>query len=132
MKDNIINEMISKAEERLESAEILLKSKQYADSISRSYYAVLDAARTLLVLDKVFPKSHAGVIAQFNLHYIKTGIFPKSFGQLLTRVEKSRTEADYSFEIDFTKDEAQDRLKLAKLFVEKVTEHINFISNNLK
>lgn len=80
MKEDIISEMISKAEERLKSAEMLLKAKQYADSISRSYYAVLDATRTLLVLNKIFPKNHAGVITQFNLHYIKTGIFPKSFG----------------------------------------------------
>lgn len=44
MTEDIINEMIFKAQKRLESAEILLKSKHFADSISRSYYAVLDAA----------------------------------------------------------------------------------------
>lgn len=122
------DKMLLKAKERLESAEILLGKKQYSDSISRSYYAVLDAARTLLSMHKIYPKSHAGTITKFNLHFIKTGIFPKNFSKLLAQVEKSRTEADYSFEINFTKDEAKDRLELAKIFVQKVIKHIKFIS----
>lgn len=126
---NPILEMMAKSFERLESAEILMRSKQYADSVSRSYYAVLDAARTILVLKKVFPKSHAGTIAQFNKHYIKTGLFPQDFSRLLARVEKSRTEADYNFEIEFTRTEAEEILKSAKLFVHEVN---NYIINHVK
>lgn len=126
---NPILEMIEKSFERLESAEILLKSKQYADSISRSYYAVLDAARAILVLKKIFPKSHAGTIAQFNRYYIKTELFPKSFSKLLAKIEKSRTEADYSFEISFSKLEAEEVLKSAQLFVDQINK---YITNHVK
>lgn len=87
-----------------------MQSKQYADSISRSYYAVLDAARILLILNQIFPK----VMPELSRNSIK-----------------SRTEADYSFEISFTKEEAEDRLQSAKLFVEKVIEYI-YQSNNKK
>lgn len=128
MTQEPFDKMLLKARERLESAKILLNKKQYSDSIFRSYYAVLDTARTLLSMHEIYPKSHAGTITKFNLHFIKTGIFPKNFSKLLAQVEKSRTEADYSFEINFTKDEAEDRLRLAETFVKEVTKHINFIN----
>lgn len=45
----IFLEMFAKAEEHLESAEILLKAGNYGDSISRAYYGMLEAATPVLV-----------------------------------------------------------------------------------
>lgn len=119
-----IKEIIRKSHQRLTSADALLKIGNYADSISRSYYAVLDAARAVLINDKIYPKSHAGTIAQFHQRYIKTKKISEKFGKMLSTIEKARTEADYEFEVSFTKSEAKQKLDQAKGFVKQVEEYL--------
>ena len=58
------------AKEKLHSAEILLASGQYKDSVGRSYYAMFSAIRAILALDKVDFSKHAAVIAYFQKEYI--------------------------------------------------------------
>ena len=51
MPDNrreLIKYRLESAKERLNSAEVLLASKSYKDSIGRSYYAMFTAVRALL------------------------------------------------------------------------------------
>ena len=63
MKESeIAKETIKKYEERINSAEILLKAGNYNDSVSRSYYALFDAIRGLLEIDGHGAKSHRGAI----------------------------------------------------------------------
>ena len=71
MSDPIIGEMFAKAHERLESAQALHDIANYDDAISRAYYAILDAARAALVVEKVYPKSHAGTIQKFTEYLIE-------------------------------------------------------------
>jgi len=115
-----IQAMVDKAYERLESAQKLLEINNYSDSISRSYYAVLDITRALLLTDGVIPRSHAGTITKFHLLYVKTGKVKIDYGKILTDIEKSRSEADYDFLIKFTKNDAQGKLLKAKKFVKSV------------
>ena len=117
-----IQAIVDKAHERLESAEKLLEIGNFSDSISRSYYAVLDILRALLVIDKVFPKSHAGTITKFHQLYIKSGKVKLEYGKILTSIEKSRSEADYDFLIKFTKKEAAIKFRQAKQFVKIVED----------
>ena len=56
MPDNrreLIKYRLESAKERLNSAEVLLASKSYKDSIGRSYYAMFTAVRALLAKDGV-------------------------------------------------------------------------------
>ena len=65
MPDNrreLIKYRLESARERLNSAEVLLASKSYKDSIGRSYYAMFTAVRALLAKDGVDYSKHAGVI----------------------------------------------------------------------
>ena len=63
--DNLVKYRLDNAQEKLESAEILLDSGKYKDSISRSYYAIFSAVRAVLAVDRVDFSKHAGVIAYF-------------------------------------------------------------------
>ena len=74
---------IGRAKERLSSAEALLKSDNFADSIGRSYYAIFTAVRALLALKGLDSKRHSGVVALFNEHFIKTGLLAKEVYQIL-------------------------------------------------
>ena len=49
----LMNYRLAMADEKLNSAKILLEYKSYKDSISRSYYAMFTAVRAILALDGV-------------------------------------------------------------------------------
>ena len=73
--DNLVKYRLDNAQEKLESAEILLDSGKYKDSIGRSYYAIFSAVRAVLAVDPVDFSKRAGVIAYFQKEYVKTKNF---------------------------------------------------------
>jgi uncharacterized protein (UPF0332 family) len=105
------------ARERLKSAEVLLKAGSYGDSVSRSYYAFLDAATAALLTKNLIPRSHAGAITLFSLHFIKSGIMEKKYATWFKRIKKDREEADYKHKKKFSRKDAGEILKEAEEFV---------------
>ena len=86
------------AQEKLESAKILLDNEKFKDSIGRSYYAIFTAARAILALDgKDFAK-HSGVISYFQREYIKTGVFDVKYSKYISEAFQIRNNTDY---VDF-------------------------------
>ncbi len=79
---SVILKIIEKSESAIEEAEILLKANKSNASASRAYYSVYYAARGILLLEDISPKTHQGVLSAFSNHYIKTGIFPRRFSKL--------------------------------------------------
>lgn len=67
---------MAKAYEFLEDAKANLKQKRYKTAINRSYYAALNAARAILILEGANPETHEGVITLLSLRFIKPGILP--------------------------------------------------------
>jgi hypothetical protein len=109
----------------LKSARDLLANDDYADSISRSYYAVFQAARALLATEHLESRKHSGVVALFNQHFVKSGRVAKHFGAVLKDAWRSRELADYSDVAEFTRDEAETQLQDATDFVEEITRLLN-------
>lgn len=112
------------ARERLESSEVLLDTGHYRDSISRSYYAFLDAANILLLTKGIIAKTHEGISKLFSLHFVNTGLVDKKYGRWFKRALKSRREADYNKKKIFTQQDAQEALKEASEFVKVIEELI--------
>ena len=99
MPDNrreLIKYRLESARERLNSAEVLLASKSYKDSIGRSYYAMFTAVRALLAKDGVDYSKHAGVISYFQREYIKTQKFEKKYSKYLSQAFQIRNNTDYA------------------------------------
>ncbi len=113
------------AKERLKSSKILLDANQYRDSISRSYYAFLDSAMAALLSKEIFVKSHSGVYKMFALHLIKPGLIEQKYGRWLNLAFRSRLEADYEKQKVFTLDNAEEALREAQEFVERIERFIN-------
>ncbi len=122
------NELIFKhleiAQERLKTAEAALDISSYRDSISRSYYAFLDAATACLVIKELVPQSHASAIALFGLHFVKTGIIEAKYGRWFNKIERARLSADYEHTKEFTREEAEEALNEAKEFVAVIRKYI--------
>ena len=118
----LIKEYLNSSHERLESADILFEAGKFRDSISRSYYAFLDAADALLLTKDLRPKSHAGTIRLCNQHFIKEGMLDRKYSRWFKRIEKARLEADYEREKQFSRQDARDALHEAKEFVNAIEE----------
>ncbi|MCX7785937.1 MAG: HEPN domain-containing protein, partial [candidate division WOR-3 bacterium] len=60
--------LIKRAEKYLKSAELLLKSKDYESSVSRTYYAMFYSVQALLLTKNMSFSSHKAVISAFDKH----------------------------------------------------------------
>ena len=115
--DNLVSVYLKKAEERLDSARVLLAKGNLEDSISRSYYAILDAASACLIKKDIVPQSHTGAMRLFSLHYIKPGHVDQKYQRQFAKIEKARIEVDYTHLRSFAREEAAEILKEAGEFV---------------
>lgn len=88
-KTTLSNIRMDKSRDFLEDAKANFKEKRYRTSVNRSYYAVLNAIRSILILQGANQESHEGVITILSLKFVKTGLLPvsviKGFKTLMAR-----------------------------------------------
>lgn len=111
---------LKRARQHLKSARDLLANEDFADSVSRSYYAIFQAARALLATAQLESRKHSGVIALFNQHFVKTGKVDKQLGVILKDARRYRELADYSDLAEFVREDADDQLRDADAFVQVI------------
>jgi len=75
---------MERANKALLAAKTLLENQLYEDCVSRSYYAVLHAAKAALIKIGVEAESHQAVRRMFGLHLVKTEQIEKHFAEILT------------------------------------------------
>jgi len=125
--NDLANYRLQRALEHLKSAEILLNSGMYNDSLGRSYYAMFAAARALLALKQLDSKKHSGIISLFNQHFVKTGFVERSIGRNLSKARIKRESSDYTDFYLVSKEEASDQLAAAKQFLATIENTLNKI-----
>lgn len=111
---------LSKANERLRAARLLLQENLWDDSASRAYYAALFACKAALLQQGLTAKSHDGAIKLFGVHFIKTNILPKDLGIVLSRLRTMREKAEYSPANKTKKEEADWAISAAGRFVVEI------------
>lgn len=109
-----------RANEELQTAELLMKNESYRQSINRSYYAIFHAIRAVNALDGFDSSKHSGVIAHFNQQYVKTGVFEKEASKIIRGASALREQADYEDFYSATKEEAALVLNGARSFIDMV------------
>jgi len=113
----VAKNFLESAKRRLHSATVLIEAGEYRDSVSRAYYAFLDAADGALAARRITPKSHAGTISLFGLHFIKAGLVDEKYSIWFKKIYKARLDADYKRDRVFTEEEAREALEQATEFV---------------
>jgi len=113
---------LKRARQHLKSARDLLDHQDFGDSVSRSYYAIFQAARALLALEQLDSRKHSGVVSLFNRHFVKTGSVDKQLGVVLMDARRSREMADYSDVAEFSREDAESQLRDAEMFVERIAQ----------
>ena len=119
-----IQSMFDKAERSLLSASHDLEDENPDFASSRAYYGAFYAIEGLLVFKGLTFSKHAGVIAAFNLHFIKSGIFPKYFSKHIAKLFRDRQIGDYDFDESITMADAKNDIALATLIVAKSREFL--------
>ena len=119
-KKDLANYRLEKSDVFLNDAKTLLDASSYGSSANRSYYAMLSAARSLLILRGISAETHEGVKTMISREYIKTGLFPKEMGEIFRNLQARRVDSDYGDYVEISEDEARDSLAKAERFLSEV------------
>lgn len=87
---------MEKANRFLEQAEMVRGLQQWDLAANRYYYACFHAVQALFIHNGLASKRHSGMLSQFGLHFIKTGIIEDRLGGFMTRMEQLREKGDYN------------------------------------
>lgn len=115
---------LEKAKENLTSAVIDLANQQASTAVNRAYYCIFHAIRAILALDGFDSKKHSGVIAHFRQNYIKTGIFDKSYSNIIQNAFVTRNNSDYVDFFETTMDDAKGLVENARSFLNAVEVYL--------
>jgi uncharacterized protein (UPF0332 family) len=119
-----IGKMVNKAQRSLAVTANHIASGSFDFASSRAYYAAFYMMEAVLLIDgKTFSK-HTRVISHFNLHYVKTSIFPKEFGKSINRLFRDRNVGDYQFDLSIDKKDAEEDHRIAKRIVDEVSAYL--------
>lgn len=116
---------LARAKEDLETAVDNLENGKYRASVNRSYYAVFHSIRAITALNHFDSSKHSGVIAFFNQHYVKPGVFDKELSKMIDSCYRLREKADYDDFYLVARDEAVQQLDKAKKICQTIELHIN-------
>ena len=116
---------LARAKEDLETAVDNLENGKYRASVNRSYYAVFHSIRAITALNHFDSSKHSGVIAFFNQHYVKPGVFDKELSKMIDSCYRLREKADYDDFYLVARDEAIQQLDKAKKICQTIELHIN-------
>lgn len=104
MAESVLDGEWQRAEECLGAATLCLDHGFYADAVSRSYYAVLHAAKAALAYviatdaaaaEDLLPESHEGVINRFGMRLVRPGHIERMWATFLGQLSQLRFSADY-------------------------------------
>lgn len=90
-----VDSYLSRADDSLDAAELLLNSGFPDIAVSRAYYAMFYVAEAFLASRELAYAKHSGVIATFGREFAKTGIVPAYFHRYLIRGQELRLLADH-------------------------------------
>ena len=95
-----------KSNKKLILAKTAYSMDDYSDAVSLSYYSMFLVAKALILKKGIkAPKTHAGLIHLFNLHYVKEDEFSYEKYKYLASTQAQRENADYD-----AIDEIDDRI----------------------
>lgn len=111
---------LERAAAALVSATVLLGAGQYADAVSRAYYAMFHGACALLASIGRTSRTHDGLRALVAEHFIRPGLLPHEHGRALSRMAGDRGDADYNVAAVFSEADVREDIALAQAFLEAV------------
>jgi uncharacterized protein (UPF0332 family) len=124
--DNVLEEL-ERAQRALRAAQILQANDLFEDAVSRSYYAVMHAAKAALLAHDVITESHAAIRRLFGSVLVRPGLIEREWASILARVQDQRIAADYSIGIGWDAEAALRLVEDAQAFLRRVRSYLRSV-----
>lgn len=121
---DLVSTLILEAEEKIASSGECNANKQWADGIYHAYSSFVHTAKALLLQQGVQCNTQAGILKDFDIHFVQNGLFGK-YSSLKETVLKMNTMApSEEFALSYLQ-EAKDFIELGRRFREQVVKSVN-------
>ena len=117
-------QLIAKANNSINAAQILFNAEIYDVSISRAYYAMFYLAEAFLINEGLSFSKHSAVISKFGERFAKTNRLPSEYHRYLIEAEQSRLRSDYDASFIPTKIEAKENIERAIIFLDLANQYL--------
>jgi hypothetical protein len=115
---------IDRSEKALRAALLLSEEGLLEDAISRSYYAVLHAAKAALLVHDTVAESHAAVRRLFGKMLIQAGHIEREWAAVIANEQDQRQMADYDVEATWEIETVRKLIEDAQAFVRRIQDYI--------
>ena len=120
----IVNRELEKSERTFEDVVFCAKEGKWEAAANRLYYALFHAMAALLINDGHHVKSHRGILAMFGEHYVRTEIFSKKDGSLLSELVIMRDNADYNCFFEADEEKLTPFIEPTRELIERIRQYI--------
>ena len=120
----IVNRELEKAERTFDDVLFCMQEQKWEAAANRLYYALFHAMSALLISDGRQVKSHRGVMAMFGEHYVRTEIFSKKDGALLSDLVIMRDNADYNCFFEADEEKLSPFVEPTRMLIEKIKQYL--------
>ena len=129
MDNSVLDREWRRAQECLGAATLCFDHGFYADAISRSYYAVLHAAKAALshviatdedAAKDVLPETHDGVTNRFGLRLVRSGYVERAWAAYLGQLSQLRFSADYDVMATFSEIGSREAVEHSASFLSRM------------
>jgi len=117
---------LQQATESLEEARYLLSGEKSLRSVAnRIYYGMFYAVLALLIYEPYASSKHSGVLAYFNKHFVKGGLFPEAMGRSLNKAFELRQRGDYREYFELSREQVEPLIDEAEQFVASIRKYLD-------
>jgi uncharacterized protein (UPF0332 family) len=119
-----VRELLDKAAQSIDAAELLLKDGYIDFSASRAYYAMFYAVEALLLNRERSFSKHSAIISAFGKEFVKTGIFDSRFHRYLLNAFDLRNAGDYGSIHAVSEEKARQAIEEARELLTVITQYL--------
>lgn len=120
----IVCRELEKSERTFEDVLFCANEGKWETAANRLYYSVFHAMSALLVSDGHQVKSHRGIMALFGEHYVRTDVFSKKDGSLLSDLVIMRDNADYNCFFEANEEKLKPYIEPTRMLIDKIKAYI--------
>lgn len=111
-----IEHALTKVEDLLHDAEILIEHERYTALANRTYYMAYTCLVALFFSKDIFVKTHKGAFSKFGELFVGNEPFTSEHASILGLLFSKRQQADYDLDCDISHSEAKMLLAQASEF----------------
>lgn len=119
-RDDYINYRIQRAEESYHDALILADKGRWNAAVNRLYYSCFYIVIALLLKNNIKTQTHDGSRTQFGLQFVKSGLIPKKYGKLYSKLFDFRQKGDYGDLFDYDAEMVLPLIDETRIFIDVI------------